>query len=929
MATYFKDPGSGVYFTIVNGSPSIVTDAATLKSLSTGALPATSQSYTASISSSTPATTQTTTPAATTTTASTPTNTIPTTGAITSWTVSPWSMNTSGNFVTNPTVTVNGQSYTFSTPQEYVTALQTIQNRGGTGTIAQNINEFQSAVAYSNSVKPATPAVTTPAVTTPAATPATTTPAAAATTTPNGYYKDPGSGAYFQVTNGTPSIITDSATLSKLAAGTIASTSKSYTSSISSSTPAATTTPVTTPAVTTPATTTPVATPAATTPVTLPATATGTVTTAATTTPTVPTPTATYYKDPGSGVYFTITNGSPSVVTDSTILSKLSSGALPATAQSYTSSIASSTPAATPATTAPTTPAVTLPATSTGAVTSTPVAATTSTPTTTASTSSATYYKDPGSGVYFQITNGSPSVVTDSTILSKLSSGALPATSQSYTASIGSSTPAVVATPAATTPAATTSQTTTTSSAPTATTPAAVAAPVITNGYYIDPTSGAYFQIQNGKVMTISDWTTLNNMNTGVYKVVPLSYAAATAAQANNTIVNSAATTPAAATPAATTPVVTTPTVTLPATSTGTVTSTPTTGTTGSATDPAIIAANQAFVNGSNPVGTTPTSTTAPAGGTTTPGTNGITTTANPGATATDPALVAFNQAAVAGNTTAMNNSGPVTNAQITNPTTNPTTSTAITVPSTGDASMDAVQQAIVDLGNKLLTSGYTIPANLQITPALVGQFLAYAHQAIDPYSQQLLSSRIKDVNANLSSLSTQYTNSVGQTQQQFGTDLANEQNAAGAAGTAFSGQRNINELNLQRTANANLSNLAATTGYNIGSAARSAASDVGSQNSGGIVLPGLSTGAVSISGGQRGSSSSTSPLAYNYDPSLYTVGTIPSQQTGAVNAQQQNYLSQYGTLAGNNSNSNRSVSDLLGMMSGLPSGYQVPSNLT
>lgn len=252
-----------------------------------------------------------------------------------------------------------------------------------------------------------------------------------------------------------------------------------------------------------------------------------------------------------------------------------------------------------------------------------------------------------------------------------------------------------------------------------------------------------------------------------------------------------------------------------------------------------------------------------------------------------------------------------------------------INVPSTGNANLDQIQTALTGLANNLVSTGYSIPADLQITPAIVSQFLNMAHAAVDPYTQQLISSELSNVNANLAAQGTNFQNTQAETEQQFGTDLANEQDTAGGNGTAFSGQRNVNELNLQNTANRTLGSNAATAAYNIGSAARTSAANVGSANAANILLPSLSTGSVSLAGGQRGTTTSGPALSYNYDPSIYTVGTIPSNAAGNVNAQQQSYLSQYGTLAGAQSNSGRSVSDLMGMLSGVPSGYQIPSSLT
>lgn len=252
-----------------------------------------------------------------------------------------------------------------------------------------------------------------------------------------------------------------------------------------------------------------------------------------------------------------------------------------------------------------------------------------------------------------------------------------------------------------------------------------------------------------------------------------------------------------------------------------------------------------------------------------------------------------------------------------------------ITVGSTGDPGLDNILNSIKGVADGLVKNGYTIPSTLQITPALVSQFLEYAHQAVDPYTQQQISARLADVNANLQNIATQYGNNMAQVMQDFGTNLATEQNNAANAGTAFSGLRGLTENNLAASTNRNLSSLASDAAYNIGNAARSAAADVGSTNAGGIVLPTLSTGTVSLAGGSRGTTGTGANLSYNYNPSIYTVGAIPSAGIQNVNQQEQSYLSQYGTLASAQSNSGRSVSDLLGLMSGLPAGYKVPSSLT
>lgn len=239
----------------------------------------------------------------------------------------------------------------------------------------------------------------------------------------------------------------------------------------------------------------------------------------------------------------------------------------------------------------------------------------------------------------------------------------------------------------------------------------------------------------------------------------------------------------------------------------------------------------------------------------------------------------------------------------------------AITVSPTGDPQLDQVLKAIAGVGNNIIKSGYTIPAGLQITPDLVSQFLNIAHKNIDPYYQQILTSRAADVNANLANLKTQYETAQGQTLQDFGTQLATEQNAAAGSGTAFSGQRALNENNMAATTNRSLSALDANTALSAGNILRSGAADVGSSNANMFNLPTLAGASVSAAGGSRGSSSVGNALNFNYDPSIYGVGNIPSAQGAAAKNLKDTYLGQYGTLAGSQSNSGRSMTDLVGMV--------------
>ena len=242
----------------------------------------------------------------------------------------------------------------------------------------------------------------------------------------------------------------------------------------------------------------------------------------------------------------------------------------------------------------------------------------------------------------------------------------------------------------------------------------------------------------------------------------------------------------------------------------------------------------------------------------------------------------------------------------------------------TGNDKLDTILKSVQNL---LDTNKATIPPGLQITPQLTQQFLAWAHQAVDPQTKQLIDSEIANINASSANQQKQFEAQQGEVLQNFGTNLATEQNAAGASGTAFSGQRNLNERNLAATANRTLSSLASNTAYNIGAGLRNTAANVGSANAGAINIPSLTAMNVGIEGGSRGSTAPANSLDFSYNPGLYTAGVIPTNQNTAVNQLAGNYLGQYTTLAG--TNSGRSMSDLIGGITGLPANYQIPSGLT
>lgn len=229
---------------------------------------------------------------------------------------------------------------------------------------------------------------------------------------------------------------------------------------------------------------------------------------------------------------------------------------------------------------------------------------------------------------------------------------------------------------------------------------------------------------------------------------------------------------------------------------------------------------------------------------------------------------------------------------------------------STGNPEIYSALANIQTLIDNMSKTGQ-IPAGLQITDAVTSQFLQAAHNVVDPYTQQQIKGAVSDLNASLANQGTQFNAQQGQITQDFGTNLATEQNQAGRNGTAFSGQRALNETNLANTTNRSLASLGANTAYNIGNTLRTGAGQVGANNTGQFNTPSLNLNSVGITGGQRGNVSNYGSLAYNYNPSQYTVGSLTDTGTANVGNTYANYLNRYNQLAANQSNSSRTWQDL------------------
>ena len=76
---------------------------------------------------------------------------IPVQGASqTTWDLSPWTTTGTGNWKSQPVLTINGIQNRYNTPQEYITQLNQLLNKGATGPLGSFINEFQGILPEFN-----------------------------------------------------------------------------------------------------------------------------------------------------------------------------------------------------------------------------------------------------------------------------------------------------------------------------------------------------------------------------------------------------------------------------------------------------------------------------------------------------------------------------------------------------------------------------------------------------------------------------------------------------------------------------------------------------------------------------------------------------------------------------------------------------------
>ena len=217
----------------------------------------------------------------------------------------------------------------------------------------------------------------------------------------------------------------------------------------------------------------------------------------------------------------------------------------------------------------------------------------------------------------------------------------------------------------------------------------------------------------------------------------------------------------------------------------------------------------------------------------------------------------------------------------------------------TGNAALDAAQQAQYDYVTGSLAQGYTINPALTGSnlAAMLPQFIQQTATQLEPELLQNFQSEMAGVNLSLNTLAQQYTASQGKTIQDFQQSLGTLRNANqwGLGG----GENTVEQASANNT-NRTLASLDAGFANQAGGVMQAAGSTLGQgvpsdflSNTGAATTPGLSGfGAssiqapnvnpltVNLQGGNSvlaGSSGQGNALNYNYDPSIYKYGSIPT----------------------------------------------------
>lgn len=241
---------------------------------------------------------------------------------------------------------------------------------------------------------------------------------------------------------------------------------------------------------------------------------------------------------------------------------------------------------------------------------------------------------------------------------------------------------------------------------------------------------------------------------------------------------------------------------------------------------------------------------------------------------------------------------------------------------STGDPNLDQLQAGFQDYITGSLASGFQINPGLSITPDVIAGFVSSTVSQLDPKYTQNLESTINDVNVNLNKMAVDYTNTRGQTVQDYQQSLGKLRDQTSFGG---GGERAL-ELGLTNSANRSLSSLDTDTaaafskelnaggaavgqginGGNVfgttvpglsGTVSGAYGASAGGLNQGSFVIPSLYGLTLSNQGGDAifaGSSNTGNALNYSYNPSMYQYGSIPSSYAsdflGQLNQSAKNY---------------------------------------
>ena len=275
------------------------------------------------------------------------------------------------------------------------------------------------------------------------------------------------------------------------------------------------------------------------------------------------------------------------------------------------------------------------------------------------------------------------------------------------------------------------------------------------------------------------------------------------------------------------------------------------------------------------------------------------------------------------------------------------TTSSSITngVVPTGNAGVDTLQTAFADSISGSLANGYKINPGLNIDQNTLAQFVQETIPQLDPKYTQNLQVEINGVNNNLQQDAAAWTKQQGDITQNYQSTLATLRDQSSMGG---GGERAL-EAGLTNSANRSLTALDASTAGTIANELNAGGSQVGqglpSGTAFGVSVPGGGGNANSFNipslygrtltnqGGDSvfaGSSQQGNALDFNYNPSTYQYGAIPSAYSSdflsQLNQQAQNY--QQGQIAnGASSNTNASTPSYTGQTSPVSTSPAITSS--